>query len=453
MPDTVEKKSSPLQGSSYSLYEVGVLTSNVSNKDLVLASYNPLVEMLTSTLTQTTFSKPFYPTVYKQNGEIDEEVTKKITANFENIDFYTWAQVAQADAFNLGIGPAELGYSYNEETKFFEFVSMERRPPDTFIQPIKKGMISTSQRWKGIYFEKGVRQFDQTTYGDKKGTVKLNTDQMFYVLPTSAKYSDGPGHLDYLISMLDGCQTSFGLIFQVMANQIDPEEITIENDIATNSTTVVEKFVQQNNSFDTVPIPTGMTVNHPHYYDKKDILGFFKFFENMLYKITFPTSALSSEGGGLLDASSSYAKEDLFFSYIDFWRYKEVRGANRIGKFWLDLNGYAKQGYYFKLVAPPVTPRNLETEQKIMLESLKSGGISANEFRGWLNSAVNGLELEEEYEQVGAQAEMTLTGNDYMVKASKLDNLAKSKALQEVMQDELSDIEKVWEEVAKKMGQ
>ena len=440
--ETTYKNSAPLQGSLLSPYEVGILTSNISNQDLVLATFNPLVTMLSSTITQTSFSKPFYPTVYKKNGDVDELATAQITEDFENIDFISWAMVGQNDAFNLGIGPAEVAYQHNEETKRFEFVSMERRPPDTFIFPKDRKITSSSQRWKGIYFRDGLRQFDQTIVG--KGVIKLNPQQMFYVLPTSAKYPDGPGTLESLLAMLDGCQTSFGLTFQVMANQIDPQELKISGNVP-NSESIIQKFVEENNSYDTVPIPSEITIEHPRYYDKTDILDFFKFYENMLYKIVFPTSVLSSEGGGLLDASSSYAKEDIFFTNIDFSRYRIRTGTQQIGNLWLDLNGYKKQGYKFQLVAPPVAPRNIQTEKEIMLESYKQGGISKGELREWLSQTVIGLELEQEIEEVGAQAQ-------FMVKASRLDNIAKSKALHDILKEDkdLRDLDKLFEEAARK---
>jgi len=438
------KEKAPLQGSSSSPYEVGILSANISNQDLVLATWNPLVIMLSRTITETSFSKPFYPRIYKENGDVDEEATAQIVEDFENIDWVSSAMVGQDDAFKLGIGPAEVAYLHDEETKRFKFTSIERRPPDTFQFPKDKKTVSSSQRWKGIYFKDGIRQFEQTIAG--KGVISLNPQQMFYVLPTSAKYPDGPGALETLLAMLDGCQTSFSLSFQVMANQIDPQELKIRgSNPGSDIQDKIERFVKENNSYDVTPLPEEVEITHPQYHDKKDILEFFKFYENMLYKIIFPTSVLSSEGGGLLDASSSYAKEDIFFTSIDFARSRVSSGTQQIGNLWLDMNGYKKQGYKFRLVAPPVAPRNIQTEKEIMLESFKQGGISKGELREWLNQTIIGLELEKEEEQVGAQAE-------FMVRASKLDNYAKSKALHDIIKgdDNLKDLDSLFEKAARK---
>ena len=150
------KTDSNFQGDLYSKIEDRSLNiRKVPNSDLVYACYNPFVEALSSTVAQMTFGKPFYHTVYQKDGKVDPEKSSWLTNVFEEIDFLDHAMIAEDDAFKLGIGIDELSFGQNLDTKLIEYLGMERRAPDTFIHPKDDKTLSTSQRWKGIYYVNG----------------------------------------------------------------------------------------------------------------------------------------------------------------------------------------------------------------------------------------------------------------------------------------------------------
>jgi hypothetical protein len=157
-----------------------------------------------------------------------------------------------------------------------------------------------------------------------------------------------------------------------------------------------------------------------------------------MYRIVFPIAAISGEGGGILDNSSNLAKEDLFFSFVDFWRQKICRSTRPKGQFVLNINGYGKQGYKYALIPAPVAPRNIIIEEKIMATAIQQGRITTSEYRGWLNSTVLGFRPEDDFEnKLG------------LVKPAEMPASANNQAIQNVLngKKEISDVvaEKVQE--------
>jgi hypothetical protein len=429
-------------GSNYSKYEERILNTKVNSQELIQAIQNPLVEALNSTQTQMIFSKPYYHTVYDSQNKVDIEKSHHISLIFDNIDFLEWAMVAEGEAFTSGIGPAEMSYDKNPETGWVEWNGMSRRPADSFINPKDPSIRSTSQRWKGIFYQDGVLHFDQTQiYGKKYNEiVSLNPDQMFYIRSALARFPDGPGCLESLIPILDSVQYCFNLSYVVMAEQINPKEVYEKENMGSSDGPIVQRIVN-NNGVETSLIPADKQVEHPHYYDRQDILEFFKFFEHLMYRIVFPISALATgDGGGILDNSSNIAKESIFFSYIDFHRQKLCREINKKGNFLLDLNGFKKQGYTYQCVPAPVVPRNIEVERHIMADLAKLNYFTPSEVRSWVNSSVSGIKLEDQFDesQVGVKVQpKTLDPN----LQKKISNIAQGSA----------DLESLWEETEQRI--
>lgn len=421
-----------ISGSIISFNEDSSINRKITNRDLILATYNPLIEAQASTIAQLTFSKPFYPTIFNnKTKKIDQELTTIYADNLSNIDFIGNAITAQIDGFELGRGIQEFGYQFDQEYKLYLEYGMERRPPDTFLSPKLANIQSDSKRWKGIYNYKGQMHFDQTVYSvSAKGfkqaeIVALNPEQVFSVSSTTAKYADGPGVLEFLIPFLDGAQNAFKLIHVVMGDQINPKELTITNPTKSDSA-IAQEYLQSHNSIQKMALPDNFQVNIPKYYNRQDILEFFNFFEKLMYRVVFPVAAISGEGGGILDNSSNIAKEDIFFSFIDFWRQKIIRPANIKGNNWLKLNGFSLRDYKFELLAAPVAPRNVEIEAKIMTSKEMLTILKKVEIRNWLNSSVQGLKLEdldeEELEGLGLPVPESISKNEVLQKVVKGDN-------------------------------
>jgi hypothetical protein len=392
-------------GSNYSKYEERTFSKTVTEQDLILASRNPLVEALNTTHVELVFSKPFYHTVYDPKGKVDIEKSQQFADIFDRINFLEWAMVCEADSFNLGRGIAEMAYDKNPDTGWVEFTHMERRPIDTFSRPKDSSIKSTSQRFKGLYYKDGILQFDQTqAWGNKSGNiVSLNPQQVFSIAPALARFPDGPGHVESLIPILDGAQYSFNLIYVVMAEQINPK-VLYDLEPQGSSDSQIVQTILNNNSLDKSSIPVDKKLEYPRFYDRQDILEVFKFFEKLMYRIVYPISSISGEAGGILDNSSNIAKEDIFFSYIDFHRQKIVREAAFKGNLILDINGYKKQGYRYALVPAPTLPRNLTEEGKIIPKVAKDY-LTSSEVRSWINSCIVGIKLEDDFEnQVGIKS-------------------------------------------------
>ena len=439
------KISKKMAGSVISFNENNALNKKIPNRDLILATYNPLIEAQASTVAQLTFSKPLYPTIWNNNTKkIDQELTTIYADNQNDIDFIGKAIIAQIDGFELGIGVQEFGYVWDDEYKMYLEKNMERRPPDTFILPKDSAIQSDSKRWKGIYTIDGIKYFDQTAYNvGLKGlrqvqVVKLNPDQVFSITSTTAKFSDGPGVLEFLIPFLDGAQNAFKLIHVVMGDQINPKELTIENPTKSDSA-IAQEYLQSHNSIQKMALPNNFTVNIPKYYARQDILEFFKFFEKLMYRVVFPVAAISGEGGGILDNSSNLAKEDVFFSFIDFWRQKVIRSSNIKGNNWLKINGFSRKDYRFELMAAPIAPRNIEIEARIMTSKGIGEYVTKLEMRNWLNSSIQGLKLEDLDE-----AEL----DDVLIPP---ESISKNKVLQKVVNGD-NGIDKLQEDNAGKVA-
>ena len=389
------------KGSNSSKLEVRVLNQKVSDRDLVLATMNPLVEALNNTTVQMIFSKPFYHVVRGKDRKVDRELSEQVGDIFDNINSIESSMTATSDAFNYGIGPAELSMAKSPETGWIEYDAIERRPPDTFKAPRENTIVSTSQRWKGIYVKEGIKYFDQTIAEGKNAgkIISLDPNRMFHLTPNGAKFPDGPGLVESLIAFLDGCQMAYSLSFVVMAEQINSKELVILDENVPGNDTLAGNILQSNNGIEQYPLPPNMKFEHPRYYDKKDIQDFFKFYEQIMYRIVYPVAALSSDGGGILDNSSNIAKQAIFYDHIASWRAKVARGYRILGNNLLDVNGYKKKGYKYEMVPAPIAARDTEIEAKIMAVAVTNGKISTAEYRAWLNSVVSSLKLEDTFEE------------------------------------------------------
>jgi hypothetical protein len=389
---------SNLKGNNDSDLEVRVLNQTVSNRDLILAAFNPLVEALCNTTVQTIFSKPFYHVVRNKEKKVDRELSEQIGDIFDNINSIEHAMVSAGDAFDYGSGQFELSISKNPETKWLEYDAASRRPPDTFKRPINNSIVSTSQRWKGIYIIDGVKHFDQTI--NKNKIVSLDSKRMFHITPNGAKFPDGPGLTELLIPFLDGCQFAYDMSFVVMAEQLNPKEYQITDENLPGTSEIVSNVLTSNNGIEKYPLPPNITMNNPKYDNREDVQKFFKFYEQIMYRIVYPVAALSSEGGGILDNSSNIAKQAIFYDHIASWRAKIARSFRSLGNNILDINGWRKKGYKYELVPAPIAARDTEIEAKIMATALKYGKVSTSEYRSWLNSVVMGLRLEDDFEEI-----------------------------------------------------
>jgi len=395
---------SNFRGEVQSKLERGMINQRVTNRDLALASMNPLVEALNSTDTQMKFSKPFYPSVFDPKGKIDVQLSHDISENLEDIDFYNWAQIASKDAFNMGRGVSELSYGKDSASGYIKYIAMERRPTDTFIKPKNDKIKSTALRFKGFYYKDGVLNFDQTLYegGNAGKIISLDPKQVFSLAPLGARFPD-ESTLEYLISFLDLAQYSFSLIYVVLSKQIDPTDVVETEDLPGNAE-ISQKIIEGVNSFENMRIPQGLKLEHPIYKDRKDILDFYNAAIREMYKIVFPIAALSDGSGAggagaLLDNTSSLAKSSVFFSYVQAGRIKFCREVNKVGNNWLDFNGFLKQGYRFEMIPAPIEPKDITIEQKIMAAARASGDISNKEYRNWINASVSSVRLEDNFEE------------------------------------------------------
>jgi len=397
------RKMSDFKGDIQSKLEKGILNQRVSNKDLILAAMNPLVQALSGTDTQLKFSKPFYHNVYDPKGKVDVEMSYDIAENLEDIDFFSWAQVADSDGFRGGRGVAELAWGKDSNSGYVNYTAMQRRPYDSFIRPKNDKIISTALRWKGMYYDnEGTLNFDQTiNSGTKSGKiVSLDKNQVFSLSPLGSRFID-ESILEYLLPYIDLAAYSFDLIYVVMNEQINPKDLVITDENLPGTSDIAKNILEGNNSIENTPIPPNMSLNRPHYYDRQDILSFYNFATRELYKIVFPISALSDGGEGksaLLDNSSASAKMSTFFAYIQSGRLKFCREASKLGNNWLDINGFKKKGYRYSLIPAPIEPKDTQNELKIMIAARGSGDISQQEYRNWINSSVIGIRLQENFE-------------------------------------------------------
>jgi hypothetical protein len=206
--------------------------------------------------------------------------------------------------------------------------------------------------------------------------------------------------LEYLLPYIDLAAYSYDLIYVVLNEQINPKDLVIEDENMPGTAGIAKDILEGNNSFENTPIPSGMSLNRPHYYDRQDVLSFYNFATRELYKIVFPVSALSDGGEGksaLLDNSSAAAKMSTFFAYVQSGRLKFCREASKLGNNWLDINGFKKKGYRYSLIPAPIEPKDTQNELKIMIAARGSGDISQQEYRNWINSSVIGIRLEENF--------------------------------------------------------
>jgi hypothetical protein len=421
------------KGDVQSRLEKNLLNRRVTNRDLLLASMNPLVQALSSTDTQMKFSKPFYHNVYDPKGHVDVELSHDIAENLDDIDFFGWAQVADSDAFRGGRGIAEMAYGKNSESGYIDYTAMERRAYDTFIAPKDPKITSTALRWKGLYFKNGVLHFDQTIAdGDRSGqVVSLDPKQVFSLSPLGSRFID-ESILEYLLPYLDLASFSYDLIYVVMSQQLNPSELVITDENLPGNDSIAQKILESSNAVEKVPIPSNMKIEHPKYSDRKDVLSFYSFAQRELYKIVFPISALSDggegKGGALLDNSSAAAKVSTFFAYIQSGRMKFCKEANKIGNNWLDWNGFKKQGYRYEILPAPVEPKDVKNELQIMINARKIGDISQQEFRNWINSCVIGVRLEEDFTGEKVQPRVDPAINKAMDKIASGDNIIEAMA-------------------------
>jgi hypothetical protein len=390
---------SDFKGSNESKLEARVLNQTVSDRDLILASFNPLSEALCNTTVQMIFSKPFYHVVRGKDRKVDREKSEQVGDIFDNINFIEHAMVATGDAFDYGPGQFELSMSQNPETKWIEFDAASRRPADTFKRPKNTKIVSTSQRWKGIYEVDGVKYFDQTVDGSK--IISLDPKRMFHMTPIGAKFPDGPGLVEMILPFLDGAQAAFSLSFVVMYEQLNPKELQVTDENLPGTGQIVSDILTSNNAIEKYPLPPNITMTYPQYKDREDVHKFFKFYEQIMYRIVYPVAALTSSdgGGGILDNSSNIVKQAIFYDHISSWRSKVARGANPLGNHLLDVNGWKKKGYKYELIPAPIAARDIEIESKIMSIAIKFGKVSTTEYRAWLNNTISGLRLEDFFEE------------------------------------------------------
>jgi len=383
---------SDFKGSNNSNLEVRVLNQTVSDKDLILASFNPLSEALCNTTVQMIFSKPFYHVVRGPDRKVDRELSEQVGDIFDNINFVEHAMVATGDAFDYGPGQFELSMGKNKETHWIEYDAASRRPADTFKRPKDSSIVSTSQRWKGIYVQDGIKYFDQTIKGGE--IVSLDPRRMFHITPNGAKFPDGPGLVEMILPFIDGAQAAYSLSFVVMYEQLNPKEIQITDENLPGTKETVSNILTSNNAIERYPLPPNVSMNIPKYDNRDDVHKFFKFYEQIMYRVVYPVAALSSEGGGILDNSSNIVKSQIFYDHISSWRNKVAWATNQLGNYLLDVNGYKKKGYRYEMIPAPIAARDIEIEAKIMDTAITFGKVTTSEYRAWLNSVVQGLRLE-----------------------------------------------------------
>ena len=383
---------SDFKGSNNSNLEVRVLNQTVSDKDLILASFNPLSEALCNTTVQMIFSKPFYHAVRGPDRKVDRELSEQVGDIFDNINFVEHAMVATGDAFDYGPGQFELSMGKNKETHWIEYDAASRRPADTFKRPKDSSIVSTSQRWKGIYVQDGIKYFDQTIKGGE--IVSLDPRRMFHITPNGAKFPDGPGLVEMILPFIDGAQAAYSLSFVVMYEQLNPKEIQITDENLPGTKETVSNILTSNNAIERYPLPPNVSMNIPDYKNRDDVHKFFKFYEQIMYRVVYPVAALSSEGGGILDNSSNIVKSQIFYDHISSWRNKVAWTTNQLGNHLLDINGYKKKGYRYEMIPAPIAARDIEIEAKIMDTAITFGKVTTSEYRAWLNSVVQGLRLE-----------------------------------------------------------
>ena len=212
--------------------------------------------------------------------------------------------------------------------------------------------------------------------------------------PNGAKFPDGPGLVEMILPFIDGAQAAYSLSFVVMYEQLNPKEIQITDENLPGTKETVSNILTSNNAIERYPLPPNVSMNIPDYKNRDDVHKFFKFYEQIMYRVVYPVAALSSEGGGILDNSSNIVKSQIFYDHISSWRNKVAWTTNQLGNHLLDINGYKKKGYRYEMIPAPIAARDIEIEAKIMDTAITFGKVTTSEYRAWLNSVVQGLRLE-----------------------------------------------------------
>jgi hypothetical protein len=383
-------KSQPPSGSPKSLFDSAIVNKAITNKDIILGTVNPLVFALSSTVQEVTFSKPFTHQVNDQKNQTDQEKTAILSQILNDAGIMRLIRSIDNDALLLGNGVAEYGWEFDQELNWYKMIELGRRPIDTFSKKRDQTVPSTALRWKGIYELNGHIMFDQTI-GNK--SITLNPEQMLHIGSPAPLAPDGPGIMEYLASLLTGARFAWNKIFDVMDTQLTPEEWYNLKEDDTANVEIIKRNIEYSTGRDKTALPGSVKKEPVKYYDRLDVLDFYHFFEEFMKFVVFPTAALNSgDQGALLDSSSSAAKSELFFKFIDSRRSRIAEAVTVVGQRFLRLNGFKDFKYQF--VAPSVLPRNNELSLKVMTLLAQAGAVNANEMRSWANSIDPAFNLE-----------------------------------------------------------
>ena len=382
---TETQKKTEFVGGNISAFAAQFLDPSIADKDIVRISVNPLIFGTVNTVTNMIFSEKFIINIVDMNKDIDEEKTELIRSNFKKIGLAQKTRVATNDSLLFGNGIDEFAWDQDPDTKYIMFSAMSRRPPENFAKK-KENPASSSLRWKGIYYtEDGGKGFDEAVKTDK-GTevITLDPEQIMCIPSITEIAPDGPGFLEYLAPILQGAKYAWVKIFDVMDTQITPEDIITAD--TPDDVTIAKNYVEHHTSNDIVPRPESVKVEHTDYPNKKDVIEFFKFFQQYLLWVVLPTAALNYDGSNaLLDSSSGKSKTDLLFSFIDTLRANIATELEKKVDLWIRLNGFEKQ-FAAQVLAPSTIPTAYEESVAVMTLLAKSGSVTMDEMREWANS-------------------------------------------------------------------
>ena len=387
------QKKSEFEGGNISAFAAQFLDPSATNQHIVRASVNPLIFGISKTVMDLVFSKPFPIKIWDiKSNEVDDEKTNLIRANFKKINITQKTRVAANDALLFGNGMAEFAWDQDPESHYIMFSSVQRLPPENFAKKLESP-ASSALRWKGIYYtETGDKGFDEAVKTEKGTEIRtLNPDQVMCIPSISEIAPDGPGFLEYLMPALQGSKFAWAKCFDVMDTQITPVEITTDNSV--EGPPIAKNYTEHHNGTDIVPRPSWVKVERPTFPNKLDVLEFYKFFQNFMSWIIFPTAALNYDGANaLLDPSSGAEKTTLLFSFINTLRANVATELEKKVELWLKLNGFEGK-YSAEVSAPSTIPKDYQESVAIATLLSRGGAWTVDEMREWANQ-FSGFDLD-----------------------------------------------------------
>lgn len=381
-----------LSGGNISTFSTSFLNPQMTNQNIVRASVNPLVYGTAKTVMDLIFSEPFFVNILDINEQVDEDKTVLIRKNLKKLGISSILRAGANDSLLFGNGISEWAWDQDPDTKYIMFNAASRRPPENFAKK-KDNPASSALRWKGIYYtEDGEKGFDEAVKTER-GTkiVTLDPEQIMCISSICEIAPDGPGMLEYLVSLLDGARYSWNKIFDVMDTQITPMDIITDNSI--DGISIAKNYTEHQTSNDIVPRPSWIKVEHDDYPNKLDVIEFHKFFQNYILWVIFPTAVLNYDGSSaLLDASSGKSKTDLLFSFINTLRDNIAIALEKKVELWLSLNGFDGT-FSAQVVAPSTIPNDYQEAVAIARELSAAQAWTVDEIRDWANQ-FSSFELE-----------------------------------------------------------